>query len=121
MEDHLDCVKRAADPALPHETRSRAFAVLVSRFQDMAFAYALGLLGDPHQAEDAAQEGFIAAWQNLASLKEPAAFPGWFRQIVRWQCNRFRRVQKPAHTPFDPEIHGESADPLGELEKQDRN
>jgi len=33
-------------------------------------------------AEDAAQEAFLEAYRNLDKLREPPAFPGWFRRIV---------------------------------------
>ena len=59
-----------------------AFEALVRRFQDMAVGYAYSLLGDIHRAEDAAQEAFIAAYFDIAALRNPAAFPGWFRRIV---------------------------------------
>ncbi len=61
---------------------SDAFEEVVRRFQDMAVDYAYATLGDWQEAEDAAQEAFIAAWVGLQRLRNPAAFPGWFRQIV---------------------------------------
>ena len=60
----------------------QAFGQLVYRFQDMAFAYAYSIVGDSGVAQDAAQEAFMDAYQTLAKLREPAAFPGWFRRIV---------------------------------------
>jgi RNA polymerase sigma factor (sigma-70 family) len=42
-------------------------------------------------AEDAAQEAFITAWRNLDQLRQPEAFPGWFKRIVLSQCNRLTR------------------------------
>ncbi|MBI3970800.1 MAG: sigma-70 family RNA polymerase sigma factor [Chloroflexi bacterium] len=65
-----------------------AFGELVRRFQDMAYAAAYAFLGDHHRAQDAAQEAFLAAFVDLPHLREPAAFPGWFRQIVLRQCGR---------------------------------
>jgi RNA polymerase sigma factor (sigma-70 family) len=68
-----------------------AFAEVTQRYQHMAFGYALALLRDLHQAEDVVQEAFVAAWFGLASLAEPAAFPGWLRGIVRHQAFRLLR------------------------------
>jgi RNA polymerase sigma factor (sigma-70 family) len=65
-----------------------AFGELVRRFQDMAYAAAYASLGDHHGAQDAAQEAFLAAFMDLGHLREPAAFPGWFRQIVLRQSGR---------------------------------
>ena len=68
-----------------------AYATLVARFQDMAVGYASSLLGDWHLAQDAAQEAFVEAYLGLESLRDPAAFAGWFRRIVFKHCDRFTR------------------------------
>ena len=68
-----------------------AFADLVERHQDQAIATAYAFLGDRAAAEDATQDAFIEAWLHLTSLREPAAFGGWLRRIVRSQCERIRR------------------------------
>jgi len=75
---------------------SRAFEEVLSRFQDMAVGYAFALLGDWQEAEDAAQEAFIAAWLGLVNLREAAAFPGWFRRIVYSRAHRRLRAAQPA-------------------------
>ena len=68
-----------------------AFGLIVQRFQDMAYGCAYTVLGDFHQAQDAAQEAFLAAFAQLPKLRQPKAFPGWFRQIVLSQCHRLTR------------------------------
>ena len=70
-----------------------AFARLVSRFQAMAYGYAYSILGDFGLAEDVAQEAFVEAYRKLDDLREPAAFPGWFRRIVFKYCDRTIRSQ----------------------------
>ncbi len=72
----------------------RAFARLVARFQDKAFALAYARLGDYHLAQDAAQEAFVEAWLHRDELKTPAAFPAWLRQIVLGKCVRLVRGSK---------------------------
>ena len=69
----------------------KAYSALVRRFQDMAVGYAQALTHDFHLAEDAAQEAFVRAYLDLGTLREPAAFPGWFRRIVFKQCDRITR------------------------------
>jgi RNA polymerase sigma factor (sigma-70 family) len=69
----------------------RAFGELVERFQSMALGYALALLRDPGLAEDACQEAFVDAFLHLNQLREDAAFPGWFRRVVRKHSDRQRR------------------------------
>ncbi len=73
------------------EGDAEAFGAMVRRFQDMAVGYGYALLGDLALAEDAAQEAFLEAYLCLSQLREPAAFPGWFRRIVFKQCDRLRR------------------------------
>src|SRR5215213_732397 len=79
------------DPNAALDDRHRSFGEIVARFQDMAFACAFAILNDFYLAEDVAQEAFIVAWQKLDQLKDPKAFPGWFKSIVFTQCNRLTR------------------------------
>ena len=78
-----------------------AFGDLVRRFQDMAHGYAYSILGDFHLAEDVAQEAFIDAYCKLEALREPAAFPGWFRRIVFKHCDRITRKKEVATVPLE--------------------
>jgi len=61
---------------------SEAYAALVQRFQGMEYATAFRRVRDPHLAQDLVQDAIIEAFLHLPQLKEPSAFPGWFRQIV---------------------------------------
>jgi RNA polymerase sigma factor (sigma-70 family) len=70
-----------------------AYEVIVRRFQDMAVGYSYSIMRDFQFAEDAAQEAFLEAYRNLHNLREPAAFPGWFRRIVFKQCDRITRAR----------------------------
>ena len=74
---------------------NRAYEELVRRFQDMAVGYAYSLLGDWHEAEDAAQDAFVSAYCSILQLRDAAAFPGWFRRIVYTQAQRRARVKAP--------------------------
>src|ERR1700675_366504 len=78
-----------------------SYEALVRRFQDMAVGYSYSILGDFHLAEDASQEAFLEAYRNLNKLREPAAFPGWFRRIVFKQCDRLTRGKQFMTVPLD--------------------
>lgn len=78
-----------------------AFAEVTRRFQQMAFGYAVALVRDLQQAEDVVQEAFVAAWFGVRTLSEPAAFPGWFRGIVRHQAHRVLRQRRLDPLPLD--------------------
>lgn len=78
-----------------------AFSAVVRRFQDMAVGYGYSLLGNLHLAEDAAQEAFLEAYLCLQQLREPAAFPGWFRRIVFKHCDRLARGKAGKLEPLE--------------------
>lgn len=78
-----------------------AFGELVTRFQDMACGCAYAVLGDFHLAQDAAQEAFLEAYRSLPRIKDPNAFPGWFRRIVLHRCNRLARRKSVPAQPID--------------------
>lgn len=90
-----------------------AFNQIVVRFQDMAYATAYAFLNDFHLAQDAAQEAFIDAYLSLPKLREPAAFPGWFRKVVRKHCDRLIRGKQVDTIPleFSNELTATSGDP----------
>jgi RNA polymerase sigma factor (sigma-70 family) len=78
-----------------------AFGRVVERFQKMAYAVAYATVGDTHLAEDAAQEAFIEAYLSLPKLREPAAFPGWFRRIVFKRGDRLIRGKSLTTVPLE--------------------
>jgi len=85
----MDEVRELAEAARAGD--AEAYSALVQRFQPMAYAVAYSCLGDHHLAHDLVQEAVIQAFVCLPRLREPAAFPGWFRQIVFRQCTRVLR------------------------------
>lgn len=100
-----------------------AFAEIVSRFQDMAYLVAYAMLGDFQLAEDAAQEAFVDAYLSLPTLRQPAAFPGWFRRVV---CKHGDRVVRGKHLATVPlaaaaELVTAELDPAAHLEAQELN
>jgi RNA polymerase sigma factor (sigma-70 family) len=70
---------------------SEAYDALFQHFEPMAYAVANRYLGDHHLAQDVVREAALEAFMHLRELKEPGAFPGWFRQIVFRQCTRVLR------------------------------
>ena len=85
---------------------SEAYAALVQRFQWMAYATAYKRVGDHHLAQDLVQDAIIEAFLHLPQLKEPAAFPGWFRQIVFRQCTRVLRETSIQNTSLEAMSEG---------------
>lgn len=71
-----------------------AVKILIERFHDSARSLAQAILNDEHLAEDAVQEGFMAALYKLGNLRDTKAFPGWFRQVVRTEAHRILRRRR---------------------------
>jgi RNA polymerase sigma-70 factor (ECF subfamily) len=59
-----------------------AYGMLVRAHQEAAFRAAYLILHDAQAAEDVTQEGFVRAYQGLASFREEAAFRPWLLRIV---------------------------------------
>jgi RNA polymerase sigma factor (sigma-70 family) len=78
-----------------------AFDALVQKFRDMAVAYAYSILRDFQLAEDAAQEAFVQAYQDLHTLQHPPAFLSWLRKIVFKYCDRITRKKQVQIIPIE--------------------
>jgi RNA polymerase sigma factor (sigma-70 family) len=76
------------------QARREAFDALIKCFERMTFRWAYEVLEDTALAEDAAQEAFLTAYEHLDQLKEPGAFPGWLKSIVRSSCYRLTRRKR---------------------------
>ncbi|HRW10706.1 MAG TPA: sigma-70 family RNA polymerase sigma factor [Caldilineaceae bacterium] len=80
---------------------SAAYDKLVTQFYALAINEAWQCLHDLQLAEDVAQEAFLYAYRALSQLREPAAFPAWFRRIVAGQINRILRKSTMPTTTLD--------------------
>jgi RNA polymerase sigma-70 factor, ECF subfamily len=62
------------------------FEAFVRRFQDMVFATAVRLLGNPADAEDVAQTVFLRAFERFDAIGESPAAAGWLKTVTRHAC-----------------------------------
>ncbi|MGE0708008.1 MAG: RNA polymerase sigma factor [Planctomycetota bacterium] len=105
------------DPELTeHVRRAQAgdresFAYVVTASRGAALGAARALLGDAHAAEDAAQEACVIALDRLRELRDPAAFLGWLRALVRTSALRAQRRRREALAALDevPDAGGDEA------------
>lgn len=75
-----------------------------------AFGTALAITSRPQDAEDAAQDGMVRAFSQLAELREPERFAPWLQRIVRnaaLDLVRRRRVRQVEARPIDGLAHDE--------------
>lgn len=88
-----------------------AFNTLILHYQDSVFNTALRILGDEDQAQDAAQEAFISAFQSINSFRG-GSFKAWLMRTVTNACyDELRRQKRRPTTPLEPETNdGEEID-----------
>lgn len=61
---------------------SQAFEVLYRRYVGRIYAVCLRLCGDRADAEEAAQDAFVKAWERLEAFRGDAAFSSWLHRIA---------------------------------------
>lgn len=85
-----------------------AFNQLVLRYQNMAYNHAYALLGDSDSAQDAAQDGFLKAFQALPAFRG-GSFRGWLLKIITNSAyDLLRRSQRhPTQSLFPEDKDGE--------------
>jgi RNA polymerase sigma-70 factor (ECF subfamily) len=102
-----------------------AFRVLVERESRDVLALCRRILGDPHEAEDAAQEAFLRAYRSLATYRGDGPFGAWLWRIAL-RLAIARAKQRPKHLLADPErVEGWllaplEGDPIGSLLDDER-
>jgi len=84
-----------------------AFGVLVERYAPQARRVARAVLGDPDEADDAAQDGFLSALVKLGQYDARRPFGPWLMRIVaNAATDRRRRRQVRRVEPLDPGLVG---------------
>lgn len=63
-----------------------AYAILVERYRDAYARFAIRMLGDREDADDALQSAFVRAFRNLAKCHDPSRFGAWLYQIAINEC-----------------------------------
>ena len=62
------------------------FEEFLLEFQDMVFATALRLLGNPTEAEDVAQTVFLKAFERFDQIGDSPSAPGWLKTVTTNEC-----------------------------------
>ena len=100
----------------------RAFEMLALKSHPRLQRVAVGILRDPHLAEDAVQHALLNIWTDLRRLREPDRFEAWsYRLLVRACYAEARRRQdwlpdigmRPGESPL-------AADPCGAVVEREQ-
>lgn len=65
---------------------AEAFRELVERYRDQYARYALHMLGNREDAEEALQDAFTRAYRSLARCEDPERFGAWLFRILINRC-----------------------------------
>ena len=88
------CVSTLISKAETLETEA-GFGERIAENQRRVFQIAYSVLGNPADAEDVAQEAFLRAHQEFASLREAGKFRWWINRIAfRLALNRQRSYRR---------------------------
>ncbi|MEW6108039.1 MAG: sigma-70 family RNA polymerase sigma factor [Nitrospirota bacterium] len=68
-----------------------AFEQLVLKYEDKIYNLCRHMLGNAHDAEDAAQDVFLKAYQNLNKFRPEASLHTWLYRIAVNTCIDYRR------------------------------
>lgn len=76
-------------------TDAEQFELFVARYEDMVFATAVRLLGNPSDAEDVAQTVFLKAFERGDDIVNSPAAGGWLKTVTTNLClNHLSRYRK---------------------------
>jgi len=100
----------ADDAALVHAAQrgdAEAFGVLVSRHSRSILSVTTRMLGAGADAEDVAQEAFVAAYRALPRFQGESKFSTWLYRIAINRCTDWLRARRPGTVSID--------DPVGDV------
>jgi len=96
-----------------------AFGFLVERYAASVRRVALAVLGDPDDADDAAQDALLAALTNLRQYDAARPFGPWLMRVVANAATDRRRRRRVRHTePLDPRLAAGGVAPDAETQRR---
>ena len=83
-----------------------AFEALVQAYEKKVYHLALRMCGNAHDAEEVAQEAFVAAWKGMPAFRGESKFSSWLYQLTTNAAIDFLRREKRHRgtTPIEDEV-----------------
>lgn len=85
-----------------------AFESLVHLYEKRVYGLAARLCGNPDDAQEAAQEAFLSAWQGLPSFRGDASFSTWLYRLTNNACIDLLRREKRRRQASGPSLDNEN-------------
>jgi len=81
-----------------------AFGQLVERYATVIANLAYRMVGDRTEAEDLAQETFVAAFKSLPTFRAESKFSTWLYRIAANKCKDWLRAKRPGQSVRDVDV-----------------
>ena len=81
-----------------------AFSALVEQYRDNVYRLAYRMCGNEYDADEAAQEAFVAAWRALPNFRGDAKFSTWLYRLTTNAAIDVMRREKRRQTIGDGEM-----------------
>lgn len=88
-----------------------AFSALYEEIHMDLYRFALYIMKQPQDAEDAVSDAVVIAFEKMKSLKKPEAFKNWMFQILANCCRKRLKTQERIEEIRETVEEGAAADP----------
>ena len=78
-----------------------AFADLMRAYHAFVYTIVVGIVDNPHDAEEVVQDAFLNAYQGLSQLEDATKFKSWLAEIARNCARQWLRKQRGKTVSLD--------------------
>ena len=83
-----------------------AFADLMRAYHAFVYTIVVGVVDNPHDAEEIVQDAFLNAYQGLSQLEDATKFKSWLAEITRNRARNWLRKQQGETISIDEVSEG---------------
>ena len=83
-----------------------AFADLMRAYHAFVYTIVVGIVDNPHDAEEVVQDAFLNAYQGLRQLEDATKFKSWLAEIARNRARNWLRKQQGETVSIDEVSEG---------------